>query len=61
MKKLKRNYINTDNKLRAMMSNTELTETEKIKQIKILIPKWTKLQRTLISLGVKINTINYNI
>ena len=61
MKKLKRNYINTDNKLRAMMSNTELTETQKIKQIKILIPKWTKLQRTLISLGVKINTINYNI
>ena len=61
MKKLKRNYINTDNKLRAMMSNTELTETQKIKQIKILIPKWTKLQSALISLGVKINTINYNI
>lgn len=61
MKKLKRNYINTDNKLRAMIRNTELTEAQKIKQIKILIPKWAKLQRALISLGVTINSLNYNI
>ena len=55
MKKLKRNYIKLDSQIRNAIKK------EDIKQIKILIPKWTKLQRDLISLGVKINTINYNI
>ena len=61
MKKLKRNYVKTSNELRSLLVDKTKSETYKIEQINILVPKFMKLQSTLIDLGVNIKKISFNI
>jgi hypothetical protein len=61
MKKLKRNYIQTSRELRSLLADVTKSETYKIQQINILVPKFMKLQNTLMDLGINVNRINYNI
>ena len=60
MKKLKRNYVKTSNELRSLLVDKTKSETYKIEQINILVPKFMKLQSTLIDLGVNIKKISLN-
>lgn len=55
MKKLKRNYIQINTKIYKAIKKQDL------KSLEILLPKFYKLQNTLIDKGVNLNTIYYNI
>ena len=55
MKKLKRNYIQINTKIYKAIKKQDL------KSLEILLPKFYKLQNTLIDKGVNLNTIYNNI
>ena len=58
MKKLKRKYVKAHKELLAMGSDTNTTESYKIEQLNILMPKYMKLQNALTNLGVNVFQIN---